>query len=424
MVKNIGLTEHDISVLRELAEWKVKSSGKPENQEKIQAWINHDNGLPGSRVMVIAETWYTTGDTIRPVNDNDLLCSDPWARKYEYELRLKKFEIDVMRDDHFVLPWMEYNPFISISDFGLPSAKHKTSDDSMSFNYQSPPLTNLDDADFAKIHHRTFTWDRTAEEQEHDKLESVFGKVIKVRRRTGSWQLGMPFTSTCLDFVGLNNFLMLLFDNPEGIHRLMNFIKEDHLSYIRFLEENALLDLNNETDYIGSGCMGCSKNLPVPDFKGVVRTKDLWYYCESQESVGISPDMYGEFVFPYIAAIAEKFGRVYYGCCEPVNPIVKYLETLKNLKRVSVPLWADEEKVADFCRKNKIVFSRKPPPPLFMGEKYDEHAVRANLEKTVSLAEGCRLEFVYRDVYTVNNEPERFVRWVAIAREAGDKHKG
>jgi hypothetical protein len=48
--------------------------------------------------------------------------------------------------------------------------------------------------------------------------------------------------------------------------------------------------------------------------------------------------------------------------------------------------------------------------------------VRAYLEKTVSVAQGCSLELIQRDALSCNNEPERFIRWVELAREIGDRH--
>jgi hypothetical protein len=65
------LNEHDLKVLRELGEWKARTSETPENREKIQAWIQHDAGVAGARVMALAEVWYTTGER-RPVNETDL----------------------------------------------------------------------------------------------------------------------------------------------------------------------------------------------------------------------------------------------------------------------------------------------------------------------------------------------------------------
>ena len=45
---------------------------------------------------------------------------------------------------------------------------------------------------------------------------------------------------------------------------------------------------------------------------------------DSQETVSISPDMYGEFIFPYYKKVAERYGLLSYGCCEPVDPVRIY----------------------------------------------------------------------------------------------------
>jgi hypothetical protein len=232
-------------------------------------------------------------------------------------------------------------------------------------------------------------------------------------------------TSVAFDFVGLDGFMLLIYDNPEGLHKLLRFIRDDHLRYLEFMEANDLLSLNNEADYIGSGCVGCSKLLPAPDYQGKARPKDLWYFCESQEAVSMSPEHYGEFVFPYLKEIADRFGRVYYGCCEPVDPVWEYVSTLKSLQRVSVSPWASEEKMGKFCRERKTVYSRKMPPQLFMAEKFNQaDEVRRSVAHTVACTAGARLEFVLRDVYTLRDEPDRFRQWVELVREGGREHRG
>ena len=416
MVKYDSLNAHDIKVLRGLGEWKARASETPENREKIQAWIRHDSDMTSSRAMVLAETDYLAEPPF-PVGKNDLLCTGPWARDIELSLRQLKYEIETLRDDHMALPYMEYAPHVAVSDFGVPSGiHHETGADSLAFQYR-PQLKNLDEQDFSRLHDRTFVWDRDADEADRERLESVFGNILNVRRRNNGWQLVMPMTSTCLELVGLDGFMVLMCENPEGVHRLMRLIRDNHLAMLQFYKDNKLLELNNEADYIGSGCMGYSKELPSKDFSGTVRPNDLWYYCESQESIGIGPDMFGEFVFPYIKDIACRFGRVYYGCCEPVNPFFEYLASMDNLKRVSVSPWADEPKVGEFCREKKIVYSRKPRPTLFMDDTFNELAVREHLEYTMSCAQGCSLEFIQRDVINANHHPERFVRWVELVRE-------
>jgi len=424
MRNGITPSEKDKSVLKRLGEWKARASETAENKEKMKAWTAHDAGVPGARVMVRAETWYTT-DPKHTVGESDLLCENKWAREREESLRLRKHEIEVLKDDSFVLPWEEYHPHVWRGDFGVPPGVHRPGGVyGMAFNYR-PPLKTLDDSEFKRLHHREMKWNRDEEEQERELLEEIFKGIVGVRRRIHGWQLAVSMTGTAFDFVGLEGFMTLVYDNPKGLHQLMNFIRDDHLAYIRFMEDNGLLTLNNEADYIGSGCMGCSKLLPAADYQGRARTKDLWLYCESQESVSLSPEHYGEFVFPHIKELAEMFGRVYYGCCEPVDPVWKYVSTIKTLQRVSVSPWANEDKMGKYCRERKTVYSRKMPPLLFMAGKFNENDnVRKSIERTVNCTEGARLEFILRDIYALQNEPDRFRQWVELVREAGEAHKG
>ena len=124
-----------------------------------------------------------------------------------------------------------------------------------------------------------------------------------------------------------------------------------------------------------------------------VRTRDQWVLLESQETVGVGPEQFEEFIFPYQLSVAEAFGRVYYGCCEPVHSRIAVVKRLPRLARVSVSPWADETVMAAELGAD-AVYSRKPSP--------------------------SRIELVMTDVHTLNNEPERLPRWVALARDEID----
>lgn len=419
MPQSTGLSAADVGILRGLAEWAATAAASPANQERIRAWYRHDEGAPDRRVMVLAEMTYLTGDTQRqPVGPGDLQCTDPWARQLEYSFRMRRFETELVRDDHVVSACVDYAPVLRATDFGVPAGIHREAGaDALAFNYQAP-LKALDDADFARLRHRAFRWDRDAEDRTRERLEALFGGILPVRRRCGPWQLGVPITSTALSFVGLDHFMMLMYDNPAGLHRLMAFLRDDHLAFLDWADAEGFWPPNHEDDYVGAGSMGFTRRLPAPDFAARVRCRDRWGLSESQESVGLSPAQYREFVHPYLKALADRFGRVYYGCCEPVHPILDCLAELPNLARVSVSPWADEEVVGRFCRERGVAYSRKPRPTLFMGPVYDEGPVREHLAKTVECARGCRLEIIQRDVYTTNNDPLRFARWVELVREA------
>jgi hypothetical protein len=418
-----ALPADDLKILRDLGEWAAQEATSARNAEKIRAWYAHDAGQADRRVMVLAETDYLQ-DENRPVPEHALRCTDPWARGIERGLRQRRYEVEVLRDDHVVSPFIEYTPRVHASGFGVPSgARHDDPANPLAFHYV-PALRDLDEADFARLKHRTFRWNRDEEQPHRDRLQVVFAGILPVRRRTAPWHLGMPLTSTALDLVGLDQFMVLMYDNPDGLHRLMAFLRDDMLAFMAFLEENSLLDLNNEADYVGAGSMGFTRSLPAVDYDGrKVRAKDRWFLAESQESVGISPEQYGQFVFPYLKDLAQHFGRVYYGCCEPAHAILECLRTLPGLARISVSPWADEQKMGQFCRESGVAYSRKPTPNILSADRYDEAQQRDHLARTVDAAHGCRLEIIQRDVYTTRNQPQRFVRWVQLAREEGAKRR-
>jgi len=229
----------------------------------------------------------------------------------------------------------------------------------------------------------------------------------------------MGLTGTAIELIGLEALMLAMYDNPAGLHRLVGFLRDEALRFADWLEAEGLLTLNNENDYIGSGSMGYTRSLPAPGYPpgGPARLRDLWVLLESQETVGVGPEQFAEFIFPYQRSIAERFGRVYYGCCEPVNNRFHVLKRLPNLARVSVSPWTDEAFMADAVGRD-IVFSRKPNPSPISTSVFDERALRADLAQTVRIAGRCRLEIIMKDVHTLNNEPRRLVRWVELAREA------
>ena len=121
----------------------------------------------------------------------------------------------------------------------------------------------------------------------------------------------------------------------------MEFLGQDIQRFLDWQEANGLLVMNNGNTYAGAGSYGFTNELQQTGDKVV--TQNLWVNMNSQESSTISPQMYGELVFPYYKELASRFGLVYYGCCEPVDAIWEpYLSTLPNLRKVSCSAWCNE----------------------------------------------------------------------------------
>ena len=67
------------------------------------------------------------------------------------------------------------------------------------------------------------------------------------------------------------------------------------------------------------------------------------------------------------------------------------------------------------------VYSRKPNPALISTEHFDEDRIREDVRNTLTIAKGCNVEIVMKDVHTLSGEPERMARWVALTREVMDE---
>jgi len=424
-VSSPQITTHDRQVLRDLAKEIRDIAHSDENLEKKDAWYAH-NDLKPRRPLVLIESFPATDEL---VTDDILSCRDDWARKQEKHLRTTIYHFRNIRDDDVIEPYLTWNWHVSAGNYGVTSTRHDSDkiqrvDGKVVGSYSwEAPVKDLD-ADFGKLKPRVFSVDRESSLLERDRLEDVFGDILGVRQRGGYWwTTGM--TIIAIDLIGLENLMLAMYDNPAGLHRLMGFLRDDHIAFAEWLEKEGLLSLNNENDYIGSGSRGYTRELPQKDWKpgGKVRTRDCWVLSESQETVGVGPGQFEEFIFPYQKDVVERFGLCYYGCCEPVHSRWHVIKKFSNLRSVSVSPWCDEEMMGE-ALAGKYVYSRKPNPTLISTDVFDENAIRNDVAKTLRCARKCSVEIVMKDVHTLAGDPMRAARWVELARQAIDLEWG
>ena len=119
---------------------------------------------------------------------------------------------------------------------------------------------------------------------------------------------------------------------------MMDRIAEDTLAYYRMLEKEHLILPTVSYEGVGQGTWAFTNELPGYDEIGkrTFTPKDVWGFMDSQETVSISPEMFHEFIFPCYQRIGAAFGRLSYGCCEPVSAVWQDVRTLENLRKVSV----------------------------------------------------------------------------------------
>jgi hypothetical protein len=191
--------------------------------------------------------------------------------------------------------------------------------------------------------------------------------------------------------------------------------------------ENLLRLNNNEFSLssntpLGSNGLGITDELPTdgcnPDH---VTTEHLWGYCQAQEFTGVSADMLEEFVLPYQAQIAGKFGLNCFGCCE-VNDRKwdGVLKHIPNLRELSVSHSSNLEIAAEKLRDH-YVFSWKPHP-VEMIAMFDEECVRRAMKRAFDITRECCVVVCLRDTQTMYGNPERVAEWTRIAIEVASEY--
>ena len=404
------LTQHDRQILRDLGSRNLEIANDPVMEDRRRLWKKHA-ARQGERPMILAET---SGVLCEMMPASRLQCHEEWARGIDVR-NIMQFE-DV-RDDFVLEPFINCPWKTTVSDYGINVEKHRADNHGQLGSYAwDPPVKDLQ-TDLDRLHPRTFSVDREGTFAWQQFMDEVFGGILPTRiRGSHFWSLGLTWAA--IDLVGMENLMLFMYDDPEGLHRLMQFLHDDHVVFVTWLEREGLLTLNNENDYIGSGGIGYTDELPQADYQDgdPARLKDLWVLSESQETVGVGPDLFAEFVFPYQISLAERFGLTYYGCCEPVHNRWHVIKQIPNLRRVSISPWCDQAFMAE-ALGNEIIFCRKPSPTLVSTENFDEEAIKADIRNTLSAARNCTVELAMKDVHTLANQPPRLGRWCDLARE-------
>jgi hypothetical protein len=144
----------------------------------------------------------------------------------------------------------------------------------------------------------------------------------------------------------------------------------------------------------------------------------LWCFCASQEFGLVSPAMFEEFMLRYQVPIMREFGLSAYGCCEDLTPKIRVLRQIPNLRRIAVSPMANVRHCAEQIGE-RYVLAYRPSPSDMVGYSWDEARVRRILRQDLGACRDCRChaDITLKDVETVQHEPQRLYRWVAVTRE-------
>lgn len=408
MNMNGSVTKKEKVYLRELAEKQLEYASLPEMKEKEALWYAH-NALQGKRPMVVMEEETFLGE-LMPL----LRCTSEAGKWMERKLLQTILAFEVTGDDKVVPDYFTVFADIEVLPYNL-KLKRKYASDGIGYHIE-PAFDNVEEG-LGLLEKSVFTFSASSTRDKVDLAKDILDGIlpVKIKNNINYWEFGL--TQKVVNLMGMENMFCSMISEPEEFHKLMDFVLQDLIRFLRWQEENGLLFLNNKNDYMGSGSYCFNQELTGKSDR--VISRDTWGHLNSQESVGLSPEMFGEFILPYYREMAKEFGLVYYGCCEPVDVFWDDgISRIPNLRKVSISPWCNESIMGERLQNSSIIYSRKPSPNyLGVEREFDKESFQKYIRETVKAARGCKVEFIFRDIYRLHGNTAKVREAVKIVRE-------
>ena len=404
------MNRKELDIVRVLATQVAEIAAKPEMRKRKQLWIDN-NALRYTRPPVNIEQvcW-------EEMNCNDeltLRCADPVLRRFENDLRRtiykeKHFPVDFVVDPEYKIPLA-----IKGTGFNIP-IREKVLSSSRDCEVVSHEYTDQfqNEEDIEKLCFPDVKLNDEANRLLSDAAHEAFDGIMPVlfigaEAWVRTWDLISMWR-------GVTPALYDMADRPELIHKLVRRITDITCAYFDQLEEKGLL--NASQSYVH--CTGAYTDELPKSGSGKFTTKDMWMAGLAQMLSGVSPQMVDEFEIEYIAPVCERFGLVYYGCCEPLDLKLDVVKKLPNGRKVSMSPWVNPRRGAEGLGSS-YVYSAKPNPAFLAWDSFDPEAVRKELSHIKKVCEENKtpLEFILKDISTTHNRPKRLWQWAQIAME-------
>lgn len=331
-------------------------------------------------------------DLTPPLECETAGCRALEARLLHALTAYEKTDDDRIIPDRFVVDWC--TPATGICD-ELQFTRADNGRGNTTAYMSNHPIQDIE-ADFGKLKKSTIALDREETARRRELAEEAFSGLLPVEVGRAGSAYSNGITNSAVHLMGMQELYLQMAANPAAVHRLFSFLMENNLALGQWEEDHGLLTANNDGNQ--GYCTGSSlySDETAAPAGRAVRSADRYGYLESQESAGISPAMFDEFVMPYLAPLAARFKFLMFGCCEAVHHLMPHLARLHGLRKVSVTPWCDLRELTRTCRTD-IIWCRKPVPLLLCDETFSPDVLRQHLQETLDIGREYFIEFVYRD---------------------------
>ena len=399
----------DRSILRDLAKQYIEICSNPKQDERRALW-KQLNSLKPTRPLI-----YVRAFAWDEMPQSRCLCEDPFLRQFESFFRNHLFW-NTFGDDSVFEPWITVQADRECSGWGVSGERKFSGEPGGSFKIDYP-IREPEDIERLRVPWHEIDEEKTAESV--DKLEDAIGDIITVNVDRGpAYRMWSGDISTELGYLrGIEHFMADILDRPEWLHRLVKFLGD------------GVMKTHDEAEAAGDWGLCAHQNQAMPyagglpdpasNTNGIDRNR-LWGYMAAQEFTGISPAMHEEFLLRYQLPILSKFGLTAYGCCEDLTHKIDMCRGIPNLRRIGVAPVADVAKCAEQIGRD-YVLSYRPSPADMVSYDFDVDRIRSVLTVDLEACRDCHVDITLKDVQTVQGDPTRVQRWVAVAREVIDE---
>ena len=390
-------------LLRELAKQYAEIANSDE-QIRANRRMKASNDLKIVRPPVLMDEipWHEFSDP-----DLVCVCTDPVIRRTEWFFRRMLFQKKHFRTDLLLPDYWKVRMAYEISPLGIEKQETRSAARAKRFKDVMAEESSLE-----LIREPSFLPRPDLDERNMNLFTDLFGDIMPVRL-VGSNCMYMQFWDDISELRGVEPIYEDMYDRPEYLHAIMQAFVARATARMDFIEKHLRVD----NDPVNLHCTpGMISGLADDGLKAT------WYRGMAQPFSCVSPAMFKEFELDYIKPLAERCAYTYYGCCEPLDNRIELLKGIRNLRKVGVSPWANEEICAEQLGKD-YVFARKPNPAN-VALRTDPEVIRKETENTVRLClkYGCPVEFVLKDITTVSRKLDNLTVWADTVSETLDRY--
>ena len=404
--------DRDTEILRGLGHELSKVASLPVQDEKKAMW-RALNGLRMVRPMVCMDQlpWHELN-----VDDElTLLCEDEFLRSIEKDIRKTLYKWNHFPADMVVENRIDVPKTVRGLNYGLKIVE-ETLDKQDGNDVVSHKYLDIcpDEESLEAIQPDVIEADEALDKEHMDICREIFKDIMPVRL-FGVW-IHAGVWDRIAQARSVETILYDIIDRPEFTKKVAKKFLDLTMSTVDQCEALGLLEAEDPLVH----CTGAYvDDLPTKDYDPLHTTaKDCWALTMAQLFSTVGPDMHEEFDIDIMMPLFDRFGLIYYGCCEPLNKKIDIVRKIKNVRKISISPWADIDESAMKIAGDYVFSGKAHPVHVALGTlKSNEvkeqvgHMLRACKENNTS----C--EIILKDVSTVSGNPQVLTEWEKLVMQ-------